>query len=90
MKRPAPPIPPAKPTPTGTAGVRKPPPMRVVTKGWFTMKEEEVDIEDLRKEDLREDELRENRLLFWLIFVAFALIVVVLVPVLAARMMGAK
>ena len=63
MKRPAPPIPPPKPTPGNSAG------------------RPEFD------EVLREDERRENRILFWLIFVAFALIVVVLVPVLAARFM---
>lgn len=30
---------------------RKPPPMRVVTKGWWTLTEGEADIEELRKED---------------------------------------
>jgi hypothetical protein len=30
---------------------RKPPAMRVVTKGWFTLKETEVDIRTLEKQD---------------------------------------
>ena len=34
--------PPANPPPS--------PPMRVVTKGWWTLKEQEVDIEELRRE----------------------------------------
>ena len=31
--------------------VRRPPPMRVVTKGWWRIKEEEVDMETLKRED---------------------------------------
>jgi hypothetical protein len=30
---------------------RRPPPMRVVTKGWWTLEEKEADIEELEKED---------------------------------------
>jgi hypothetical protein len=33
------------------ASFRKPPAMRVVTKGWLTMEESEVDIETLKKQD---------------------------------------
>ena len=39
--------------------VRQPPPMREVTKGWFTMREEAKTVEQLLKED------RERRKTFW-------------------------
>ena len=30
---------------------RRPPPMRVVTKGWWTLEEREADVEELEKQD---------------------------------------
>ena len=33
---------------------RRPPPMRVVTKGWWTLEEKETDIKELEKEGRRE------------------------------------
>ena len=33
------------------ASLRRPPPMRVVTKGWLTIEEGQADIEELERED---------------------------------------
>lgn len=35
----------------GPVRPRRPPPMRVVTKGWWKLEETEADIEELEKED---------------------------------------
>ena len=51
------PAPPGGPEPTGEAPsvarapVRPPPPMRVVTKGWWTLREETADVETLEREE---------------------------------------
>jgi hypothetical protein len=42
---------------TGRVATRPIPPMQVVTKGWFTLREERVPVEELEKED--RDERRQ-------------------------------